>query len=231
MKDFEAIYRAQGRYHHTLTGFPRWWTRENYRVLSGWVEMGETVLDLACGDGGFWPFIQTAQVFGIDHAPTGLRLARQSGRSCLAQADMKAIPFRTGSFDAVACSLSLQYLAPADLKACLSEVARVLRENGRFLFSYPNVTPRSPADPAHAAVPLASLKEALGKAGFREVEIRSVSPRLPRRLYAWSTRPGLKIAAYVYYRAARAFGRDPRRAYHYAVLCESPGFGPQGCVS
>lgn len=231
MKDFEAIYQSQGPYHHTLAGFSRWWTRENYRILAGWVETGETVLDLACGDGGLWPFIQAARIFGIDRSPTGLSLARKEGRFCIAQADMKAIPFRTGSFDAVACSLSLQYLAPGELETCLSEVSRVLRENGRFLFSYPNVPARGPSDPAHAAVPFESLKEILGKAGFRELEVRSVSPRVPGRLYAWSTRPGLKLAAYVYYRAARALGRDLRRAYHYAVLCQSPGFGPQGSVS
>jgi SAM-dependent methyltransferase len=231
MKDFESVYLAQGRYHHTLTGFPRWWTRDNYRFLSGWVDTGETLLDLACGDAGFWPFVPTARVFGIDHAPTGLKLAREEGRTTLARADMRSLPFRTGSFDAVACSLSLQYLTPSDLAVCLSEVVRVLREGGRFLFSYPNVPAGSFPASDHAAVPLVSLRGFLAEAGFRELDVRSIAPRLPRRLFRWSLRPGAKLVSYAYYRAARLLFRDPSRSYHYAVLCESTGYGLQGCPS
>jgi len=231
MKDFEAIYLAEGRYHHNLAGFPLWWTRENYRILSGWVETGELVLDLACGDGGFWPFVQGAEIVGADHAPTALKLAREAGRNSLVQADMSAIPFKTGSFDAVACSLSLQYLPPDELGGCLSEVVRILRENGRFLFSYPNVRRDDRADPAHAAVPLESLEKELERAGLRRLAVRSISPRLPARLFRWSFKPGLKLISYFYYRAARAIGRKASRAYHYAVLCASPGFGPKGDIS
>lgn len=231
MKDFEAIYRAEGRYHHQLAGFPLWWTRENYRILSGWIETGERMLDLACGDGGFWPYIQAAKIIGTDHAPTGLKLAREASRNSVVRADMTAVPFKTGSFDAVACSLSLQYLSPDKLGECLSEVVRVLRENGRFLFSYPNIRRGHPADPAHAAIPRESLEEQLGRAGFRRLGIRSISPRLPALLFRWSFKPGLKAVSYAYYRAARALGRKISRSYHYAVLCASPGFEPKGDVS
>jgi SAM-dependent methyltransferase len=231
MKDFEALYRSEGRYHHSLTGFPRWWTRENYRILSEWVETGELLLDLACGDGAFWPFIPTARVVGIDHAATGLRIARETGENPVARGDMRALPFRTGSFDAAACSLSLQYLRPDELAGCLSEIVRVLRESGRFLFSYPNVRPDTPPDAAHAAIPLESLTECLEKAGFRRLDIRCISQRLPRRLFAWSLRPKLRFIPYLYWRIFRIFGCRPFRSYHYAVLCESPGCEPQGAAS
>jgi len=228
MKDFEAIYRTAGRYHHQLAGFPAWWTRENYTILSGWIESGVRVLDLACGDGGLWPYIQTAEIVGTDHAPTGLKLARETGRNPVVRANMRALPFRTGSFDAVVCSLSLQYLLPDALADCLSEVVRVLRERGRFLFTYPNVRSGGSPDPSHAAIPRASLDGVLARAGFRELAIRSVSPRLPAFLFRWSFKPGLKAVSYAYYRAARALGRTIPRSYHYAVLCESPGYEPSG---
>jgi len=231
MKDFEAIYRAEGRYHHQLAGFPLWWTRENYRILSGWIETGERVLDLACGDGGFWPFVQAAEIIGADHAPTALKLAREVSRNSVVRANMTALPFKTGSFDAVACSLSLQYLPMGELGECLSEVVRILREHGRFLFSYPNIRPGHRADPAHAAIPRESLEEQLERAGFRRLDVRSISPRLPARLFRWSFKPGLKLISFVYYRAARTLGRNASRSYHYAILCASPGFEPKGDVS
>ncbi len=227
MKDFEAIYQAEGGYHHTLKGFPLWWTRENYRILSGWVEMGSRVLDLACGDGAFWPYVPDAEIFGTDIAATGLRIARSAGRNSLVRSDMRAIPFKTGSFDAVACSLSLQYLSPADVRECLSEAARVLKERGRFLFSYPNVRAGASPDPSHAAVPRERLSELLAGAGFRRIAVRPISPRLPKRLFRWSFKRGLSVLSFAYYGAARALRRDVSRSYHYAILCASAGFEPE----
>ena len=228
MKDFEAIYRSRGAYHHELSGFPRWWTRDNYALLAEWVNPGDRVLDLACGDGGFWPHVRAASVVGADLSLAGLKLAGRTAGFPRVQAGMRALPFKPGSFDAVVCSLSLQYVPLHELEKCMAEIARVLRAHGHLLFSYPNVRPEAGADDSHAGIPYEFLAVFLKKAGFRLLAVRSISPRLPRILFAWSFRPGWKILASAYYRAARRLNRDPLRSHHFAMLCESRGSDLEG---
>jgi ubiquinone/menaquinone biosynthesis C-methylase UbiE len=228
MKDFEAIYRSRGAYHHKLSGFPSWWTRDNYSLLARWVDPGDRVLDLACGDGGLWPHLQSLAVVGADLSLAGLKLARQTANHPVVQAGMRALPFKPGSFDAVVCSLSLQYVPLHELEMCLAEIARVLRPRGVFLFSYPNIRPDAGADDSHAGIPYEFLAVFLKKAGFRLLSVRSISPRLPRFLFSWSFRTGWKILASVYYRAGRRLSRDPLHSHHFAVACEFAGPGFEG---
>ncbi len=207
MKDFEAIYRAEGRYHHQRTGFPAWWSHENYRILAGWIEAGERVLDLACGDGGLWPYVQTAEIVGTDLAPTGLTLARD-------RPELR----RPGEHE-------LHPLLRRDPSMPSSARSRF---NTSFRTNWPPVSPRLSACsgstagffsltrtsvPAARRIPLTRPSRArprdrvLARAGFRELAIRSISPRLPTLFFRWSFKPGLKAVSYAYYRASRAFGR------------------------
>jgi SAM-dependent methyltransferase len=94
------------------------------------------VLDAGCGAGYFTRLWQTqsgAAVFGIDSSLDGLRLARERGLRGLAAGSVAAIPFRTGSFDAVYCADVIQHLDTAAAASTLAEFARVLRSGGLLL--------------------------------------------------------------------------------------------------
>lgn len=78
-------------------------------------------------------------VSGVDAAPEMVAAARKrlpaAAASRLHCAPIEALPFPTDSFDVVTATGVLEY---ADVMTALSEVARVLRPEGRAYISYPN---------------------------------------------------------------------------------------------
>ncbi|HET6953087.1 MAG TPA: class I SAM-dependent methyltransferase [Acidimicrobiales bacterium] len=100
------------------------------RQLAGAVR----VLDLGCGEGQIARLAHGAgaQVVGIDaSAAQTAEAARRGGGPAYGRAAAGALPFRSGSFDAVVACLVLEHVA--DLDGALDEVARVLRPGGRFV--------------------------------------------------------------------------------------------------
>jgi 2-polyprenyl-3-methyl-5-hydroxy-6-metoxy-1,4-benzoquinol methylase len=104
---------------------------------------GQTLVDLGCGHGspGLWVAHQTgAGLLGIDLSPTGIELARsQAARLGLADrahfqvGDLTATGLPDASVDA---AMSLDVLTfVADQPTWAHEVARILRQNGRFVFT------------------------------------------------------------------------------------------------
>ena len=100
-----------------------------------------TVLDLGCATGAAYKRLQQrfrgAQLLALDLSPRMLqRAARRrswfSGYSLL-QADATAIPLADQSIDVVFCNQLLPWIG--DASVLFSEVGRVLRENGLFLFA------------------------------------------------------------------------------------------------
>lgn len=93
-------------------------------------------LDLACGTGINLRRLVDASwtVTGVDLSADQLRLARQRAPSAaeLVQADVTALPFEEGSFDAVACSLL--HTDVTDFAVVCREAARVLRPGGRLAY-------------------------------------------------------------------------------------------------
>ena len=107
------------------------------RLLPG-VE-GTTVLDAGCGPG-----ITTrqllddgaARVVGFDVSPRMLDHARQrvDDEATLVRGDLASpLPFEDGAFDLVHAALSFTYVR--DWDALFAELARVLRPDGRVVFS------------------------------------------------------------------------------------------------
>ncbi len=99
------------------------------------------VLDLACGAGrhqrmlcerGWW-------TIGLDLSPSLLRAARGEDRGApLVRADMRELPFATGSFGLVVnLFTSFGYFRDdAQHRRVLAEVARVVRTGGWFMLDY-----------------------------------------------------------------------------------------------
>lgn len=130
------------RLHESL--FPE---ADSRREVGAMVELlglstGARVLDVPCGWGRHTRLFAEAGVhaFGADLSPSLLGRAgtamRAAGRPVpCAAADLRALPFRDGTFDAavnVFTSLGLFLEDEEDLRA-LAEARRVLRPGGRFL--------------------------------------------------------------------------------------------------
>ncbi len=99
------------------------------------------ILDVGCGDGLF------GQVFfgqdqgvdvGLDYSAKELRTAAQRGpyRS-LMRGDVARLPFADGSFATVFSNGVLEHVH--DLRGGLQEIARVLRPEGRLIFTVPTM--------------------------------------------------------------------------------------------
>jgi SAM-dependent methyltransferase len=95
----------------------------------------QRALDAGCGHGA-----QTALLCRLGYAAHGIDLAgrllaiarRRLPGAVFCQADVTALPYRSGSFDVVTCAGStLSFVDDPD--AALRELARVLRPNGRLL--------------------------------------------------------------------------------------------------
>jgi len=105
---------------------------------------GKRVLDLACGEGYNTRILakKGAKVTGVDLSKNMIELAREKeatqnlGITYIASdaAHMKDLP--NNHFDLATCFMSLQDIE--HLKDAVSEVARVLKNNGRFIFSIPH---------------------------------------------------------------------------------------------
>lgn len=119
---------------------------EVYHSLLTQVELlpGDRVLDLGCGSGTHFAWIAAiigpeGRIVGLDADAENLEIARSriagqpyEGRVELRQlpsADLSPLPFEDGSFDAVWCAGSLQYVA--DPVAAIREMVRVTRPGGK----------------------------------------------------------------------------------------------------
>ncbi|MFB6221281.1 MAG: class I SAM-dependent methyltransferase [Halolamina sp.] len=94
------------------------------------------LLDLGCGAGaGPLQQFDDSNAVGLDFSGEQLRLAQDRTDAGLVAGDMAALPFTDEQFDAVTAFYSVIHLPVEQHGDCYTEVARVLRPGGRFLFS------------------------------------------------------------------------------------------------
>lgn len=111
------------------------WRHEAVRGLH--LSPGARVLDLGCGTGDLAREVMRqapkVQVVAADFTLPMLLLGRQRAfphPPAWCAADALALPFATGSFDALVCAFLLRNVA--DLPQALREIARVLRPGGQI---------------------------------------------------------------------------------------------------
>jgi SAM-dependent methyltransferase len=134
---------------------------------------GLRVLDIGCGwaYGTHWARTLGCEVCGIDLAHDQLAWARStladgSGLG-LSQANARALPFRSQSFDRVFSVETMEHVFRPDRPAVYAELARVLRRGGRLALSTPN--PSSPVEAAkRIAVRWPALRRRLPSSCFPE---------------------------------------------------------------
>jgi ubiquinone/menaquinone biosynthesis C-methylase UbiE len=104
---------------------------------------GKDWLDLGCGHQVFadWMTREQAEViasskrvYGIDLDWTGLKAHREISNKVFG--DLVSMPFENASFDLVSANMVAEHLP--EPRKVLSEVRRVLRPGGRFIFHTPN---------------------------------------------------------------------------------------------
>jgi len=128
-----------------------WTTRAEAHELARYLGLGQGVSLLDLGSGTGWPGLYIASLSGcdlmlIDLPHHGLKIAddraRKEGlaqRVCAAVADAAGLPLADGSFDAISHSDLLCCLKQK--RAVLAAARRVVRPEGRMVFTVVSVTP------------------------------------------------------------------------------------------
>ena len=127
------------------------WKRE---MISRYVKPGDHVVDLACCRGGdLHKFMHAGagSYVGVDISPVCVKEAEtraeqmpptsgMSTRLVVCDLALERIPCMDRSIDVVSCQFALHYLANkhAHMMNMLSEIARVLKNNGYFIFTVPD---------------------------------------------------------------------------------------------
>ena len=101
---------------------------------------GRRIIDVGCGYGRLADCYmgRFQQVIMVDGSMSLLRQAfeKTRGQAIYIAGDVTHLPFRTASFDAVLMIRVFHHIE--DSRACLSELHRLLCNDGRFVFSYCN---------------------------------------------------------------------------------------------
>ncbi len=100
------------------------------------------LLDAGCGNGSLSSLIKEAfratEVYGIEICESTIRLARNEGVEVIhADIDRYRLPFEDNSFDAVFAGEVIEHLL--DPEGFVKEVHRILRRNGVFVITTPNL--------------------------------------------------------------------------------------------
>lgn len=104
---------------------------------------GMSVLEIATGSGEmFRRLIQAnpaGKTFGLDLSPNMAARTQKRARQEFPEAhshcgsvDVRSLPFKTASFDAVVCCYLFELLSRDDIRVTLREIRRVLRAGGTF---------------------------------------------------------------------------------------------------
>jgi SAM-dependent methyltransferase len=149
--------------------------RKRYEFALPFCE-GKEVLDGACGAGYGSALLATRarRVLGVDRSAEAIAYARtryRAGNLEFVEDDLLALGVPDGSFDVVCAFETIEHVD--DRERYLAEVTRVLRANGVYLVSTPQVqrTTEAPENPFHRVEYSGADFEALLRRHFRSVEL------------------------------------------------------------
>lgn len=138
--DWEKIYKEKGDLRFAVLPKIR-------RVTRVFKEKGyKNILDLGCGTGKHSIFLAKRgfSVYATDISLSGIKIAKNKAESQglnihFKQHDMKSIPFDENFFDAVICTWTIYHGMLKSIKQTISEVHRVLKQDGMFVTDFLSV--------------------------------------------------------------------------------------------
>ena len=104
----------------------------------------DRVLDVGCGTGRFTEQLRARRAIGVDKSRRMLEAARRRRLTCVL-GDAHALPFRSGSFDAVVGTDHV--FSYIEVEQALAEAYRVLVPGGLLAIHYPTHAVWSPRNP------------------------------------------------------------------------------------
>jgi SAM-dependent methyltransferase len=165
-------------------------------IVRSYVTPETSVLDLGCGRGGvvelFWRDVKLAA--GLDPDVPSLAEHRAPGMPVVRGVGER-LPFAGESFDLVVCLWVLEHVR--DPKQVLSEVRRVLRPGGHFVFLTPNLrNPLMVLNRIGKAMPLLQTRLVSRFYGRHEADTFPVQYRANsvRAVYELAAASGLEVA-------------------------------------
>lgn len=130
---------------------------------------GAAVLDAGAGEGAYRSRFERHRYIGID---LGIGDTAWNYSSLDAIADLTAVPFREGVFDAAANIVTLEHVREP---ACvLSELCRVLKPGGRLLLIVPHEWEEHQTPHDYFRYTRYGVRYLLERAGFGEIELEPV---------------------------------------------------------
>ena len=135
LKYLEYLHKSLEQfYHNPAQGF---WRSLECKLISE-VKMQAPILDLGCGDGSFAKTVFSFPISdGIDLSEEDISRAAEKGiYERLTVGDARNLPYQSESFQTVFSNCVLEHIP--DIEKVLSEVSRVLKPEGVFIFTVPS---------------------------------------------------------------------------------------------
>jgi dolichol-phosphate mannosyltransferase len=111
----------------------RYWQRARHRIVLGFLEQQESVLDIGCGSSRI--ILDLPKAVGLDILQRKLRWLRPR-HDYLVRASCDRLPFADESFEAVICSEVIEHVP--DTPEVLQEMGRVLKPGGVLILGTPD---------------------------------------------------------------------------------------------
>lgn len=104
-----------------------------------YIKPGASVLDLGCGNGRLYQMLAKKQVqyIGLDQSEVLIKIGEQKFPEVkFIVGEMSTLPFANETFDVIFCVAALNHIPGRELQlACLAEMRRVLKNNGKLLMT------------------------------------------------------------------------------------------------
>lgn len=108
-------------------------------IMASFIEKNKKVLDIGCGDGTFFSFINSPKkyFYGLDISPKALKFAKKYCVHLKVSDLHQRLPYSDNIFDYVSAGEVIEHIFDTDY--FLSEIKRVLKPNGSIVLSTPNL--------------------------------------------------------------------------------------------
>ncbi|MFH0876152.1 MAG: glycosyltransferase [archaeon] len=111
----------------------RYWQRKRYKVIMGFLDTRESILDVGCGTSKIIQNLSNA--IALDVSFSKLRYLKKTNKF-LANASVMNLPFMDESFSTVICSEVIEYIEKKDV--IFEELKRVLKKGGVLIIGTPD---------------------------------------------------------------------------------------------